>query len=149
MPGRRANVRCDVVRPVMTLSKSRYLKARMVYVLRADRPVKYQKDRSRIVYIGETGKGPKRPAGSMARMAKEAFNKLHGVRQIDVHAVTCRGRQHVRTWELLERAFLAVFKDIYGEVPRYNLQGKGKRFVLDDISDFNPKRVKNILSRLG
>lgn len=149
MRGRRINVRCDVVNPAMSVFKSRHWRQRMVYVLRADRRVGYKKGSSRVVYIGETGKGKemRRPARSASWKASEAFGRLHGVSRIDVHFISFRGKQRVRTWELLEKDLLAVFRDTYGELPQYN--GKGKRYRVEDIKYFRKKRLQDLLLDLA
>ena len=110
MTGRKTNIRFDLANAAMTVFNSRYWRSRMVYILRADKPQKYEKGRSRIVYIGETKKGTKRPAASAASKSVKAFGELRGVGRIDVHPITFRGRQNVRIWEVLERDLLATFK---------------------------------------
>jgi hypothetical protein len=89
-----------------------------------------------ISQMSRRGQGTKRPAGSAASKARMAFGALHGVNRIDVHPLTFRGKQSVRLWEVLERDLLSTFKDVYGEIPCYNQQGKGKRFSTDRIKYF-------------
>jgi hypothetical protein len=81
----------------------------MVYILTAKKPQKYKNGRSRIIYIGTTGKGTQRPATSAVDKASEAFGELRGVREIEVYIVTSGTRQAVRTWEHLESSLLAIF----------------------------------------
>jgi hypothetical protein len=90
---RKTRVRFDAANPAMTVFKTRYWKSRMVYVLRADKSIRYKEGRSRIVYIGETEKGTRRPAGSAASKAMRTFGVLPGIRRIDVHPLTFRGIQ--------------------------------------------------------
>ena len=71
---------------------------RMVYILTAKKPLKYPNGRSRIIYIGTTGKGTRRPATSAVDKASEAFGTLRGVKEIEVYIVTSGGRKAVRTW---------------------------------------------------
>lgn len=52
-------------------------------------------------------------------------------------------------WEVLEHDLLAVFKQMHGEVPRYNIQGKGKGFAVDGIKFFRKERLKNIIELLS
>ncbi len=146
---RRTLIRFDPMNPAITVFNSRYLRPRMVYVLRADKLIRYKKGRSRIVYIGETSRGTKRPAGSAASKARMAFRPLHGVGRIDVHPLTFRGKQNVRLWEVLERDLLSTFKDVYGEIPCYNQQGKGKKFSTDRIKYFRPSRLRRIVALLS
>jgi hypothetical protein len=84
----------------------------MVYILVADKPFKYPNGnrKSRIIYIGTTGKGARRPATSAVDKASEAFSDLRGVRKIETHIATCGGRKAVKTWKHLESSLLAVFK---------------------------------------
>lgn len=146
---RKTAIRFDPVNPAITVYNSRYLKPRMVYILRADKLIPYDEGRSRIVYIGETSRGTKRPAGSAASKARMAFKALHGVKRIDVHPLTFRGKQSVRLWEVLERDLLSTFKDVYGEIPCYNQQGKGKKFSTDRIKYFRPSRLRRIVALLS
>jgi hypothetical protein len=149
MSTRKMAIRLDAVHPAMSILRSRYWTERLVYVLRADKNTGYKKGRSRIVYIGETRRDNRRPASSAARVARAAFGILPGVRQIDVHPLTFRGKQSVRMWEALEHDLLAMFKHMHGEVPRYNIQGKGKRFAVDEIKLFRKKRLESIIKSLS
>src|SRR5258706_126350 len=96
---------------------------KLVYVLVADRKLDYPDGRSRIAYIGTTKLGGARIAQSVATRA-EAILNLHGVTSFEARIVTCRPRQHVRMWHKLERALLLQFRNMLGEVPRCNIQGK-------------------------
>ncbi len=149
MTGRKTRVRFDQANAAMSVFNSRYWSRRMVYILRADKPQRYGRKRSRIVYIGETRKGTRRPASSAASKSLKAFGKLRGVRRIDVHPITFRGKQHVRMWEVLERGLLSTFKEIYGDIPCYNRQGRGKKFVVSAINYFSPKRLKTLITTLA
>jgi hypothetical protein len=133
----------------MTLFRSRYWKPHMVYILRADKSIRYNEGSSRIVYVGETRRGTRRPAGSAASKAMRTFGVLRGIRRIDVHPVTFRGKQSVRMWEILERDLLATFKHIFGEIPWYNQQGKGKRFSVAGIKYFRKSRLERLVKLLS
>jgi hypothetical protein len=146
---RKTRVRFDAANPAMTVFKTRYWKPRMVYVLRADKAIRYEKGRSRIVYIGETKRGTRRPAGSAASKAMRTFGVLPGIRRIDVHPLTFRGIQSVRMWEILERDLLATFKVAHGEIPFYNRQGKGKKFSVDRITYFRKSRLEKVITLLS
>jgi hypothetical protein len=99
---------------LLTVRRSSRWKKRMVYLLVADKHFRYNSGRrSRIIYIGTTAKGASRPASSAVSKASDAFKELTGVRQIDTHIVTCRGRKRIRTWEHLESALLATFRDLH------------------------------------
>jgi hypothetical protein len=119
----------------------------MVYLLVANKPFKYDSGRrSHIIYIGTTGKGANRPATSAVGKASEAFRELRGVREIKVHIATCRGRKRMKTWEHLESALLATFRELHWELPRYNKR-KGSIANTDDISLFSLKALKKIISQ--
>ncbi|PYU89575.1 MAG: hypothetical protein DMG25_18665 [Acidobacteria bacterium] len=93
----------------------------MVYILVANKSYAYNSgERSHIIYIGTTGKGARRPATSAVDKASEAFGELHGVRETNVHIATCRGVQAMKTWERLESALLATFRELHFELPMYN-----------------------------
>jgi hypothetical protein len=121
----------------------------MVYVLVADRSFKYLSGRrTRIIYIGTTGKGAARPATSAVNKASEAFTNIRGVRRIEAHIVTCQARKAVRTWKYLESALLAVFRDRYWKLPEYNRK-KGAALHGEDVSLFREKALISILQRFG
>ena len=121
----------------------------MVYLLVANKPYKYPngKRRSRIIYIGTTGKGAGRPATSAVNKASEAF-ELRGVKTIDVHIVTCGGRKAVKTWLHLEASLLAVFRTRYFDLPVYNKKTGSVRYA-EDVTLFRRKALEKILLRFG
>jgi hypothetical protein len=125
-----------------------------VYILRADKPQKYGRRRSRIIYIGESGKrGIERPATSAYRKADQAFGtkksseKLRGVRKIDVHLLTFRGKRNVRLWEELEKNLLATFAKEYGRPPWFN--HKGKSPDVEHFKYFRHPRLKAVIDSLA
>src|SRR5690348_13237428 len=114
---RRLRVKCSE-KPLLIVRRSGQWNKRMVYILSADKPQKYESGRrSRIVYIGTTGKSSRRPATSAVDKASDAFSELWGVKRIEVHIATCRGRKRMKTWEHLESALLATFRDLHYELP--------------------------------
>src|ERR1035441_5258254 len=94
-------------------------RSKLVYLLVADKRLKYEKGKSRIAYIGTTKKGVARIAQSVAARADDILS-LHGVRTFHVGVVTCNPRRHVKTWCKLERALLLQFREVFGEVPKCN-----------------------------
>ncbi len=92
----------------------------MVYILAANKYLKYQNGRSRILYIGTTKKGADRPAASAVNKASEVFYKLHGVKTVEVHIATCGPRQNMPTWRRLESCLIDTFRTRYFELPKYN-----------------------------
>ena len=122
-------------------------RAKLVYVIAADKKIRYAEGRSRVVYIGTTKQGMPRVAQSAAYWTDTVL-ELHGVRAFNVHLVTCPPRQGVKVWLKLERALLLTFREMFGEVPHCNTHGKrmkvtnefryfrqhGLRILLDDLS---------------
>jgi hypothetical protein len=120
---------------------------RLVYAITTDKKLRYPKGKSRIAYIGTTRLGVKRVAASVAGKADEILS-LHGVRSCKAHVMTCRPRQRVKTWLLLERALLVSFRETYGTVPKCNSHGKGmKRGGVFDY--FSHRRLQGLLQDLG
>jgi hypothetical protein len=105
---------------LLTLTRSHQWTDKMVYILAANKHLKYRNGRSRIIYIGTTKKGADRPAASAVNKASEAFYRLHGVKTIEVHIVTCAPRKAMQTWKRLESALLDAFRKRYFELPKYN-----------------------------
>ena len=138
---------------MMTVFRSRSKVKRVVYILQADRPQKYCKGYSRIIYIGQSGKkGIGRPATSAYRKADQAFGakkaseKLRGVKKIDVHLLTFKGKGNVRLWEELEKNLLATFVNKYKCLPRFNHKGKGSE--VEGVKYFRRSRLKAVIDRL-
>jgi hypothetical protein len=121
-------------------------KDRLVYLLIADKRLKYKNGKSRIAYIGTTKKGVARIAQSVATRAEDILG-LHGVRTFHARIVTCGPRQRVKTWAKLERGLLLCFRDRFGEVPRFNSQGKRMK-VTDEFYYFAKRILINIVDEL-
>jgi len=60
---------------------------KLVYVLIADKRLKYKLGKSRIAYIGTTKKGSSRIAQSMAARAEDVLS-IHGVRSFHARVIT-------------------------------------------------------------
>lgn len=122
---------------------------KLVYVICANKKVRYPKGRTPVVYIGTTRNGIARVAASAAFRSEDIL-LLPGVNSFEVRIVTCSVRQGVRTWRKLERAFLLLFKDKYGSVPYCNTAGVGKNFVeTNEFDFFARKRIRDILDNLA
>jgi hypothetical protein len=120
----------------------------MVYILVANKSYKYKSGkRSHVIYIGTTGKGARRPAASAIDKASEAFAELHGVKEIGVHIASCRGRKAMKTWEHLESALLATFRDMHYELPKYNKR-KGSGIYKEDRL-FRRKALENVIHQFS
>ncbi|HXZ13303.1 MAG TPA: hypothetical protein VEG64_13020 [Candidatus Sulfotelmatobacter sp.] len=117
----------------------------MVYILLSNRSHKYRSGkRSRIIYIGTTRKGGRRPATSAVEKASDAFNELHGVKEIEVQIASCRGRKRMETWKYLESALLAMFRELHFELPKYNKK-KGSFRDTDEIKLFRRAALKKLI----
>jgi hypothetical protein len=122
-------------------------KAKLVYVIVADRKVRYPEGRSRIVYVGTTKNGVSRVAQSAASRTDDILAR-RGVHSFTVHVVTCRPRQKVKTWVKLERAFLLAFRDRFGAVPGCNSHGKKIR-ELDEFDYFARSKINRVIEDLS
>jgi len=122
-------------------------KEKLVYVLVADKRLRYPKGKSRIAYIGTTKKGVARIAQSVA-VRGEKILKLNGVRTFHARIITCNPRQNVETWKKLERGLLLCFRDTFGKVPECNKTGKRMR-PKDEFDLFVKKRITNIIDELS
>ncbi len=120
---------------------------KLVYVLTADKKIRYAKGRSKIVYIGTTKNGIDRIASSAAYRAEEIF-ALSGVTRCEARIVTCTPRQRIRSWAKLERALLLAFRERYGSVPRCNKHGSRMKLT-DEYQLFAKKRLTDILDDLA
>jgi hypothetical protein len=115
----------------------------LVYVAVANKSVSYLQGKSRILYIGTTKNGIDRIASSAAARARGML-RLHGVKSVEFFVFTCRARQNVKMWRKLERALLLTFKELYGEPPRFNTQGKNMVWV-DEDEYFAIGRLRTII----
>ena len=73
--------------PVLTIDARQTNVRRLVYVLVANRPIRYGRDYSRIVYIGTTEHGIRRIAGSASRRVTQALEQLHGIKRLDAFVI--------------------------------------------------------------
>lgn len=133
--------------PALTATRVTIGKEKLVYILVADRKLKYAKGKSRVAYIGTTKKGVARVAQSVAYRANKILT-LRGVKSFAARIVTCQPRQNVSTWLVLERALLIAFKEKHGEVPECNAHGKSMK-ERDEFRYFSRTRVRAILDELG
>lgn len=122
-------------------------KQKLVYVLIADKRLKYPRGKSRIAYIGTTKKGVARVAQSVAFHADDIL-ATRGVRTFHARIVTCNPRQNVKTWRKLERALILCFREKFGQIPVRNTQGKNIK-ATDELTYFAPRAVMNIIEELS
>lgn len=145
---RRLRIQCTKD-SLLTIERSPRWQKRMVYILVANKAYEYHSGRrSRIIYIGTTGKGAHRPAASAVDKASDAFRDLRGVRQIGVHIASCRGRKAMRTWEHLESALLATFRELHFDLPIYNKR-KGSVKRAEEIRYFRLEALRDVILRFA
>lgn len=121
-------------------------KNKLVYLLIADKRLKYKGGKSRIAYIGTTEKGVARIAQSVAFRA-DTLLRLRGVRSFHARIVTCSPRRSVETWKKLERALILRFRERFGEVPKCNSHGK-KIKRTNELRYFAKAAIENVLDEL-
>jgi len=120
---------------------------KLVYVILANKLLRYPWGRSRIAYIGTTKKGVSRIAQSVAARAEDILS-LRGVRDFSVRVITCPPRPNVKTWEKLETALLLSFRQKYGALPKCNDRGKYMK-VRDGFDYFKRDRLEHIIEKLS
>ena len=150
---RRRNVN-QIFDPVLTVRISATSFKRLVYLLVANRPVRYGKASSRIVYIGTTAKGVLRIASSASKRIQQANTErlLRGLQRLDAHVVWARTKRGPQTkkgkslWLILERALLMRFREQYGKPPLMN--GTGQRMKeRNEFDVFRRATIDRIISR--
>jgi hypothetical protein len=121
---RRHSIRGKKSDSVLTLSMAGIAAKRFVYVLCADRTIKYGKQRSRIIYIGMSEISIGRTAHSIVRRARmlEGEGRARGIKVLSAYVVQAGRRQGSRLWEDLEALLLFEFGESYGRLPYCNKQ---------------------------
>ncbi len=131
--------------PVVIVERAVVQRKKPVYFHVVNRPIRYRWGSNRTVYIGTTRKGQERIMSSIADRAEDAFD-IWGVHQVEVHEIGCNPRQKVKTWRKLERACLLTFREMYGEVPYLNSQGRS--MVPDDEFEyFNQDQIRSFIRK--
>ncbi|HIF39877.1 MAG TPA: hypothetical protein EYQ74_02100 [Planctomycetes bacterium] len=134
--------------PAITASRVGLGKEKLVYVLVADKRLRYAEGKSRIAYIGTTQNGTSRIASSVAARAPEIL-AIRGVRSFEARVLTCTPRRNVKTWRVLERALLLAFREEFGEIPWCNLQGKRIRERDEFERYFRRARISGLIHDLS
>jgi len=132
---------------LLQVNRMRIGEGKLVYVLLADRKLKYPYGGTSVINIGTTKKGLARVASSVAYRA-EGILSQRGVRTCSARVITCRRRPKVQTWRKLERATLLSFREKYGNVPKFNSQGK-RIAERDEFDYFTRSRILQILRDLA
>lgn len=120
---------------------------RLVYVICADRKLKYENGYSQIAYFGTTKNGISRVAASAAYRSWDVLWS-HGVQSLDVRIVTCRPRQGFKSWVKLERALILAFRQKFGEPPMCNVQGRAMK-LRDEFDRFSFSSLSRIIDTLS
>jgi hypothetical protein len=134
--------------PAMTMRRIALDDERLVYVICADRKIKYGDGLySQVAYIGTTKNGISRVASSAAYRSWDVLWS-RGVQSFDVRIVTCRPRQGFKSWVKLERALILAFRDKFGEPPMCNVQGR-KMKLTNEFKIFSKRRLNQIIDGLS
>ncbi|MFH1384743.1 MAG: hypothetical protein ABIH47_07265 [Candidatus Omnitrophota bacterium] len=139
---RRPNIRYGK-KPCLIINRTAFRDKKLVYVVCANKKVRYSWDRSRIVYIGTTKKGANRIASSAAYRG-EVILDFYGIRHIEVNIVTCGSIQGAEMWKKLERALLLRFKEMFGELPRGNKAGRWIKWR-DERKYFRVEKLEEVI----
>ena len=134
-------------KPAITMRRVALEHERLVYVICADRKLKYENGYSQIAYIGTTRNGVERVANSAAYRAWDV-RWSRGVQSFDVRIVTCRLRQGFKSWLKLERALILAFRQKFGEPPMCNVQGRAMKLG-DEFDRFSYSRLSQIIDALS
>ena len=130
-------------KPAVTITRTAVKNDRLVYLAVANKAVKYQYGRSRIVYIGTTKRGARRIALSAAAKASEMLSD-YGISSLEFFVVSCQARQGVKTWHKLERGLILTFREIHGEIPSCNSQGSKIKWMDEDWY-FTRRRLRSVI----
>jgi hypothetical protein len=131
---------------VLTVSRKVLRHKKVVYLLVANRPIRYRRGKSRIAYIGTTSKGIARVATSVAFRA-QAILSGYGLSNMEVYVVTCPPQRRIRSWVLLERALICQFVQYFWQAPKCNAQGKNLRWTPKLGRYFNKRGIDAILTK--
>jgi hypothetical protein len=134
-------------KPALTMRRVALEHEKLVYVICADRKLKYENGCSPIAYVGTTQNGIMRVANSAAERAGDILWS-HGVQSLDVRIVTCKPRQGFKSWLKLERALILAFREKFGEPPMCNVQGRAMKLG-DEFARFSYQRLSQIIDALS
>jgi hypothetical protein len=134
-------------KPALTMRRVALEHERLVYVICADKKLKYPNGYSQIAYIGTTKNGISRVAASAAFRSWDVLWS-RGVQSADVRIVTCRPRQGFKSWMKLERALILAFREKFGEPPMCNVQGRAMK-LQDEFDRFSFDRLSRIIDTLS
>ena len=152
---RRLNVN-QIFDPVLTVNISATNVRHLVYLLVANRPIRYGRKYSRIIYVGTTERGVRRIASSASKRIQQAVDTkvLRGLRRLEAYVVWAKTRSGLHPtkksqnlWRVLERAILIKFCNMHGgQRPRLNETGH-KMKDKGEFNIFREKRIGRIIDR--
>jgi hypothetical protein len=140
---KRRSVVIQIFDPVLTANVSATSVRKFVYLLIANKPFRCGNDYTRIVYIGMTGVGLHRLAGSVSWRIQESVEKriVSGLRRIDGYVVWAKNTKP----NVLECALLIRFCKKHGVTPPLNRTGhkmkEGK--VFNELREETIDRIIN------
>ena len=67
---------------------------------------------------------------------------------LEFHIVTCTRRAGVSTWRKLERALIIRFRELFGDIPEGNKQGRLWRWK-DEKKLFSKSRLDKVIDSLS
>jgi hypothetical protein len=146
----RVSLKPDVA---MKVNRAATVADKLCYVMVTNRPLTYEKGKSRIAYIGTTQRGVIRMTRSVSErsidlLGSPVYYGQYGVKSFDVRVLTCTPRPGVKTWRKLERALLLEFRKQFGSVPKLNVQGRGYRET-DEFTYFRRARIRDLIQELS
>ena len=133
--------------PSLIINRTAFRDDKLVYVIRANKKIRYQFGDSRIAYVGTTKKGAKRIASS-AVWKGESLLYRYGIKHLEIHIVTCGKIQGVESWKKLERALVIRFREIFGAIPVANNAYKNGRWR-DEKKYFSESKLDKVINRLS
>jgi hypothetical protein len=134
--------------PCLIINREAFHDDKLVYILVANKKYDYGDGlKSRIVYIGTTKRGADRFAVSAVERGKSILQH-HGITQLKVYTVTCKGVRGAKTWRKLEDAFLYNFHEYYSCKPLLNKRRGPKRKEKID-SSFREARIEKIIAHFS
>ena len=105
--------------PSFVIHRTAFRDDKLVYIVRANKKLRYRFGNSRIAYIGTTKKGARRIASSAVWKGEDLLY-LYGIKHLELHIVTCGKIQGVESWKKLEKALILRFRERFGDVPIAN-----------------------------
>ena len=105
--------------PSLVINRTAFKDDKLVYIIRANRKLRYRFGNSRIGYIGTTRKGARRIASSAVGKGEDLLYR-YGIKHLELHIVTCGKIRGIESWKKLERALILRFRESFGDVPVAN-----------------------------